>query len=60
MSILGKKFSAYTKFARTGMIQIVLMGLIRFFVGISGVLTSGPRIWSNAPAFGRMPALEHS
>ena len=37
MSILGKKLSACMKFARTGMILIVLMGLIRFFVGISGV-----------------------
>ena len=37
MSILGKNLSAYVKFARTGMILIVLMGLIRFFVGISGV-----------------------
>jgi len=37
MSILGKKLSAYIRFAGTGMILIVLMGLIRFFVGISGV-----------------------
>ena len=37
MPILGKKLSAYMKFARTGMILIVLMGLIRFFVGVSGV-----------------------
>ena len=37
MSIYGKKIGEYVSFARTGMILIVLMGLARFFVGISGV-----------------------
>ena len=37
MVIIGKQLSDYVRFARTGMILIVTMGLIRFFVGISGV-----------------------
>ncbi len=37
MSLYGKKPIEYVKFARTGMILIVLMGLARFFVGIAGV-----------------------
>jgi hypothetical protein len=37
MSIYGKKPLEYVKFAQTGMILIILMGLTRFFVGISGV-----------------------
>src|SRR5439155_1767809 len=37
MSFFGKKVGEYLAFSRTGMILIVLMGLIRFFVGISAV-----------------------
>ena len=37
MSILGKKASEYFRFVRTGMVLILLMGVIRFVVGISGV-----------------------
>src|SRR5437899_10082668 len=37
MALFGKNIGEYVAFARTGMILIVLMGLIRFFVGISGV-----------------------
>jgi hypothetical protein len=37
MSIFGKSLGDYARFARTGMILIVLMGLARFITGISGV-----------------------
>src|SRR2546427_4555242 len=37
MSLFDKKVGEYVAFSRPGMILIVLMGLIRFFVGISGV-----------------------
>ncbi len=37
MSLFGKRLGDYARFARTGMILILLMGLIRFIVGISGV-----------------------
>ena len=37
MSIFGKRPLEYVKFARIGMILIILMGLARFFIGISGV-----------------------
>lgn len=37
MSLFGKSLGTYAKFVRTGMILIVLMGLARFIVGISGV-----------------------
>ena len=37
MSFFGKKVGEYLAFSRTGMILIVLMGLIRCFVGISAV-----------------------
>lgn len=37
MSLFGKRLGDYARFARTGMILIVLMGLARFIVGISGV-----------------------
>src|SRR5262249_11476445 len=37
MRIFGKNIGEYVAFARTGMILIVLMGLVRFFVGISGI-----------------------
>lgn len=37
MSLFGKGLGDYARFARTGMILIVLMGLARFIVGISGV-----------------------
>lgn len=37
MLIFGKKAGDYVKFAGIGMILIVLMGVIRFVVGISGV-----------------------
>ncbi len=37
MSLFGKGLGDYARFARTGMILIVLMGLARFIVGVSGV-----------------------
>ena len=37
MSLFGKSLGDYARFVRTGMILIVLMGLVRFIVGISGV-----------------------
>ena len=37
MSIFGKTAREYVRFARIGMILIVVMGVIRFVVGISGV-----------------------
>ncbi len=37
MSLSGKGLGDYARFVRTGMILIVLMGLARFIVGISGV-----------------------
>ncbi len=37
MSIFGKHLRDYARFARTGMILIVLMGLTRFIVGLTGV-----------------------
>ncbi len=37
MSLFGKRLGDYARFARTGMILIVLMGVARFIVGVSGV-----------------------
>ncbi|MBI4474831.1 MAG: hypothetical protein HY646_19320 [Acidobacteria bacterium] len=37
MAIFGKKIGDYIRFARTGMILIVLMGIVRFAVGVSGI-----------------------
>ncbi len=37
MSLLGKTLGEYARFARTGMILLLLMGLARFFTGLSGV-----------------------
>ncbi len=37
MTLFGKGLGDYARYARTGMIVIVLMGVTRFIVGISGV-----------------------
>ena len=37
MTIFGKPLGEYARFARVGMALILLMGLVRFFVGISGI-----------------------
>jgi len=37
MVLFGKKIGEYVAFSRTRMILIVLMGSIRFLVGISGI-----------------------
>ena len=37
MTIFGKQLGEYARFARVGMAVILLMGLVRFFVGISGI-----------------------
>lgn len=37
MTVFGKRLGEYAKFARAGMIVIVLVGLARFAVGLSGV-----------------------
>ena len=37
MSLFGKSLSDYLHFARTGLIAILAMGVLRFIVGASGV-----------------------
>jgi len=37
MSIFGKSFRDYVRFLRTGLVLIVVMGLVRFVVGVSGL-----------------------
>ena len=37
MSLFGKKIAEYVRFVRVGLILILIMGVVRFLVGISGV-----------------------